>query len=137
MPMSIVAKKSPAAYDVNRCMQDDLAAPTSSSRMRAYAPRAFARRSSAICPPSFQGWEGSNRSKPAGTPWADAGKIGVAVVSAMNASDPQRTPNTRPCLARVIPDASLEKLMSFIRVFWRTLKMMISLSVDAPFFKAI
>ena len=55
----------------------------------------------------------------------------------MNASDPQRTPNTRPCLARVNLDVSLEKLMSFIRVFWSNLNMMISLSVDAPLFKAI
>jgi hypothetical protein len=63
--------------------------------------------------------------------------IGVADVSAMNATDPQRTPNTRPCLARVNLDASLEKLMSLIRVFWWKLNMMISLSVDAPLSKAI
>ena len=55
----------------------------------------------------------------------------------MNATDPQRTPNTRPCLARVNLDASLEKLMSLIRVFWWNLNMMISLSVDAPLSKAI
>ena len=63
--------------------------------------------------------------------------IGVAEVSAMNVTDPQRTPNTRPCLARVNLDVSLEKLMSFIRVFWRTLNMMTSLSVVAPLFKAM
>jgi hypothetical protein len=63
--------------------------------------------------------------------------IGVVEVSAMNATDPQRTPNTRPCLARVNLDASLEKLMSLIRVFWWNLNMMISLSVDAPISKAI
>jgi hypothetical protein len=63
--------------------------------------------------------------------------IGVAEVSAMNATDPQRTPNTRPCLARVNLDASLERLMSLIRVFWWNPNMMISLSVDAPLSKAI
>lgn len=55
----------------------------------------------------------------------------------MNATDPQRTPNTRPCLARVNLDASLERLMSLIRVFWWNPNMMISLSVDAPLSKAI
>jgi len=55
----------------------------------------------------------------------------------MNAIDRQRTPNTRPCLARVNLDASLETLVSFIRVFWLNLNIMISLSVNAPLSEAI
>ena len=54
--------------------------------MKAYASSGIPDGRLTICSPSLQGLGGSNRSKPAGTPCADAGAIGA--VAATNAVDP-------------------------------------------------
>ena len=74
----------PGPCDLNRCAQNDLAGTTSSSPMKAYASSGLPDGRLTIC--SLQGLGGSNRSKPAGTPCADAGAIGA--VAATNAVDP-------------------------------------------------
>ena len=76
----------PGPCDLNRCAQNDPAATASSSPMRAYASSGLTGGRLTTCSPSFQGLGGSNRSKPAGTPCADAGVIGA--VAATNAVDP-------------------------------------------------
>lgn len=58
----------------------------SSGPMKAYASSGIPDGCLTICSYSLQGLGGSNRSKPAGTPCADAGEIGA--VAATNAVDP-------------------------------------------------